>query len=528
MPETITESVHHQLHRLTPHPARGKWLLVTVVVLFGILAAAFIILLIRWPFTPKEVSQNLEEATGSRLQFKSFHPRYLPYPGCVVQGLTFHRGADPKAPPIMSIERLYIRSSVFGLFGKHITKIVADGVHVIMPPFENLGQGSKPSSDIVVGELVAKNAVFEFSRQDPSQPRLKFLAHRLSLKNFGRRTTITFYTLVRVPEPPGEAEVRGTVGPFKENQNPEAPIAGSYTFKDADLSVFEGIAGKLSSNGKFEGKLNHMEVVGETQIPDFEVRRSHHHVDLSTKFSALLNGINGDVQLNDVDAHFWHSSVIARGSIAGTSDSTSGKTTSLDMVVRQGRIQDLMMLFTTDPHSPLTGTVSLHAHAVLRPGPGEFLKKLRMDGDFGIDAAHFTNPSTQQGIGTLSESARGKPPSDDDKGRADGEAESLLSDLKGHVVLNDGVATFTSLSFGVPGAHAEMHGTYGLVSENIDLAGILRMQAKLSDATNGIKSFLVKALSPFLHNNRPREPLPVSITGTYDHPKYHVDTTPKK
>jgi len=151
-----------------------------------------------------------------------------------------------------------------------------------------------------------------------------------------------------------------------------------------------------------------------------------------------------------------------------------------------------------------------------------------MEGDFGIDAAHFSNPATQQGIGVLSESARGKPPDDDDKEKNSADEESLLSDLKGHVVLRNGVATFTNLSFGVPGAHAEMHGTYDLITEKVDLAGVLQMQAKLSDATSGIKSFLVKALSPFLKNNHPREPLPVTITGTYDHPNYHVSSTPKK
>jgi len=509
------------------HPTRGRWLLVTVLTLLGILALALIVLFLKWPFTPKEVAKNLEEATGSKVEIGSFQKIYLPFPGCEARKLTFRRGTDSSKPPIMTIERMHIRSSIFGLFGNHLTKIIADGVHVVMPPL-GTETGPKPASDIVVGELVAKNAVFEFSRQNLSEPRVQFLVRRLSLKNLGRRTTITFYTAVRIPEPPGEAEVRGTLGPFKENQNPEAPVAGTYTFQGADLGKFEGIAGILSSTGKFQGKLNHLEVEGETDTPDFQVRRSNHRVDLKTRFEALVNATNGDVQLNQVQAQFWKSMVVSRGDIEAKSKERPGKTASLDMFVREGRIQDLMMLFIKAPHSPLNGTVSLRAHAVLPPGEGAFLKKLRMDGDFGIDAAHFTNPTTQQGIGTLSESARGKPPGDDEKDKTEADGENLLSDLKGHVILRNGVATFTNLSFGVPGAHAEMHGTYDLVSEKVNLEGILRMQAKLSDATSGIKSFLVKALSPFLKNNHPRDPLPVTITGTYDHPNYHVASTPKK
>ena len=510
-----------------PHPARGKWLLVTVLTLLGVLAVGFVGLLIRWPFTPQEVAKNLEEATGSKVQIATFQKIFLPFPGCVAGGLTFRHGSDSKLPPVMTIERLHIRSSFFGLFGKHITKIVADGVHVVLPPLGS-ETGAKPASDIVVGELVAKNAVIEFSRKSSSDPRIEFLARRLSFKNLGRRTKITFYAAVRTPEPPGEAEVNGTLGPFKEGENPEAPIDGSYTFTSADLGKFPGIAGILASTGKFQGKLNHMEVEGQTDTPDFEVRESNHRVHLTTNFKALVNATNGDVELHGVDAHFLKSAVLTRGEIEGKSDQAPGKTASLDMFVREGRIQDLMMVFIKAPHSPLKGTVSLHAHAVLPPGKEPFLKKLRMEGDFGIDAARFTNAQTQQSIGTLSESARGKPPDDDDKEKNAAEAENLLSDLKGHVVLQNGIATFTRLSFAVPGAHAEMHGTYDLISEKIDLAGVLQMQAKLSDATTGIKSFLVKALSPFLKNNRPREPLPVTITGTYDHPSYHVASTPKK
>jgi hypothetical protein len=51
--------------------------------------------------------------------------------------------------------------------------------------------------------------------------------------------------------------------------------------------------------------------------------------------------------------------------------------------------------------------------------------------------------------------------------------ESVLSDLKGHLVLKDGIANFSSLSFGVPGAPAQLHGTYDLVSERLKSKGEL-------------------------------------------------------
>ena len=58
--------------------------------------------------------------------------------------------------------------------------------------------------------------------------------------------------------------------------------------------------------------------------------------------------------------------------------------------------------------------------------------------------------------------------------------QNVLSDLKGHVLLSNGIATFSNLSFGVPGALAQMRGTYNLISEKIDLHGTLKTEAEIS------------------------------------------------
>ena len=143
-----------------------------------------------------------------------------------------------------------------------------------------------------------------------------------------------------------------------------------------------------------------------------------------------------------------------------------------------------------------------------------------MQGDFGIADGRFTNQETQRKMEKLSEQARGQNQEED--------PADVISELKGHLVLQDGRATFSNLSFSVPGAMVRMHGTYDLDDQRVNLQGILQMRAKLSNATTGVKSFLVKALDPFLHNNYPRAPFPISITGTYHHPSYHVLTRPKK
>ena len=79
----------------------------------------------------------------------------------------------------------------------------------------------------------------------------------------------------------------------------------------------------------------------------------------------------------------------------------------------------------------------------------------------------------------------------------------------------------------MPGALARLEGTYNLLDERIDLEGDLAMQAELSEATKGFKSFLLKAVDPFFKKKKAGAVVPVRITGTYPHPSYGISLTGK-
>lgn len=85
------------------------------------------------------------------------------------------------------------------------------------------------------------------------------------------------------------------------------------------------------------------------------------------------------------------------------------------------------------------------------------------------------------------------------------DSEAVVSDLKGHVVLDDG-AKFSKLLFSVPGALAQVEGTYSLLTERIDFRGTLKTLSQPSKSTHGIKSVwhrICKASVPclfFLHS----------------------------
>jgi hypothetical protein len=133
------------------------------------------------------------------------------------------------------------------------------------------------------------------------------------------------------------------------------------------------------------------------------------------------------------------------------------------------------------------------------------------------------NPHTQAGVGKLSESAQ--------KAEKWGHPEdpaTVLSNLKGHVVAKDGIATLSNLSFSVPGAYARMHGTFSLVDHNVDLHGTLVTTGKVGDATTGLKAVLVKAVTPLFKKRASARIVPFKITGKYQHTTVALDVGAKK
>jgi AsmA-like C-terminal region len=524
-PETMLQPSSVQIGHSEDKSRRKKWLLAGAVIVMGIVAVVLILFIIFWPFTRDKVLKDLADATSSIVEVKSFQETYFPHPGCVAEGVTFLRDRAGKQPPVMTMERLRITGSFWGLFRKRLSLIQADGMRMFVLP---LGSGetwpkNKSTSNVVVSKFVTQGATLEFLQRESGKRPLTFAIHQFSIDDLGSSTVMRFKILVANPEPPGEISASGTLGPWHQDGPADTPVSGTYALQHADLGAFHGIGGMLSSDGKVSGTLRNLRVQGATNAADFMVKRSNHPFRLQTSFEALVSGANGDIVLQHVFAHAWHTNLAADGRIAEGPEH-KGKTTSLEMFVRDGRIEDVLYIFVQAPQSPLTGTASFAAKTRIRPVAGPFLRKVELEGDFGVNSGRFTNPKTQENVGKLSEHGRGEK--DDDPNKPD--PERVLSDLKGHVVLKDGTATFSNLSFGVPGALAHMHGTYNLITERIDLHGTLQLETKLSQATSGIKSFLIKALNPFLKNNKRQIPLPVSITGTYDHPVYKIESTPKK
>jgi hypothetical protein len=93
-------------------------------------------------------------------------------------------------------------------------------------------------------------------------------------------------------------------------------------------------------------------------------------------------------------------------------------------------------------------------------------------------------------------------------------------------LLKDTIATFPDLFLSVPGALAHVHGTYGLLTQQVNFHGTLQVDSKLSKGSKGMKSFLPKFVEPFLKKKNAGEIVPIKIGGTFRHPSYGLDLAP--
>ncbi len=507
------------MKRQMDHIGFPRWVAMTALSALVVIGLVSLVLALRWPFTQAAVIAALQEKFSSTVEFKTFRGTYLT-PGCIAEGVTFRLNDNPSAPPFATVEKLTIEGEYFGLFTspKRIGRVKVEGLRVLIPPPSGRaslsGGEALPNSDLIIGEIIADGAVVQFASDNNPAPPLQFEIHQLRLDSVTDGRPMSFHATLLNPEPPGEVNVDGQLGPLKPNDFAHIALSGAYGFRHAILGVFPGVAGTLSSDGTFGGVLGHIDVQGATDVPDFQLKMSGHPVHLNVQFHAVVDGTDGDVALQLVHAQFEKTSVVSQGQVARTSAGI-GKTLSIAITEATGRIEDWLRLFSSSNRPGLTGSMNFRATVAIPFAQQRFLDEVALQGDFAIDTMSFTRFATQENVDLLSQRAQGE--------KDDGDPATVISDLKGHVEIKNGIATFSTLSFSVPGALAQLHGTYGLINEQIDLHGTLQLDVRLSKGSTGIKSFLLTVVEPFLKKQAAGEIVPVRLTGSYAHPSYGID-----
>ncbi len=469
----------------------------------------------------------LSHEYNSEVELSSFSVS-IPFPLVQTEagGVTLYFQGRRDLPPLIAIKHITMRTSIVGLLRntRRISYVHLEGLQISIPPREaTAGDGGRAKNAmkkfhmVRFGEILSENATLKILTTKPGKAPLEFDLQKLRLNSTGTDDALAFHATLTNPRPPGEIVSSGTFGPWNADVPSQTPVSGDYTFENANLGVFPGISGILSSTGKYAGVLEQIRVEGTTDIPDFRVAIANHPVHLTTTFHATVDGTDGDTYLQPVDAHFGQTGLVAQGSVEGKAG-TKGKTITLDVTASRARIEDLLLMALKESPS-MTGPIHLKTKFILVPGPKQIPERLHLDGSFDLSSLHFTSGAVQQKIDNMSKRSEGKPgevvkPEDAIKD------DDVASAMKSNFRVENGILTLTGLTYGIPGAGVQLDGTYALEPETLDLAGKLTMQAKLSQTTTGFKSFLLKFADPIFSKGSKGTVLPIKITGTVQHPHY--------
>ncbi len=507
---------------------RQRILLIAVCVIVFLAGTGITLLHHYWRFDQKDIIEILQETVpGTKVTIARFHSTYFIHPGCQAEGLTFLRQAiHPGLPPLVTVQKLTIQANYADLFFRpgHISRILIDGLHIEVPPrgssaaFETSSMtDSSNSKQTLVEEITAKGAVLEIGRRE--NPPLKFEIHEIGLRSVGLGQTMSYRIDLQNALPPGEIQATGKFGPWNSHHVGEIAVSGTYKLDRADLGVFSGIQGILASTGRFGGKLNQIAILGETDMRDFSIKARGHSLPVKSHFEATVNGTNGDVRLTKVDVLFQNTPIQVQGSILGKPPA-AGKTAQLELVAPRGRVQDILRPFVKAPAPPMSGPINFRAHVRFSSAQHPFLKAVNLRGDFSIANGRFTAPDTQQSVDRLSARARGIK-------TTSGDPETVDPTLAGSVSLSGGVAKFSEVSLEIPGARAQMTGSFNVLNEKLDFHGTLKTEVEFSDTTHGIKSLLLKPLNPLFKRKHGGAAIPVEMTGTYAQPHFGMEIVPK-
>jgi hypothetical protein len=405
---------------------------------------------------------------------------------------------------------------------RRIRRVHIEDVEIHIPPKERRpppppesGPGSPPgpSSNAAVDRIEALNVNLNIYPAEASKPPRLFAIHQLTLRDAGPNRPMKFEATLTNPTPPGLIQSTGEFGPWVKDDPGMAHVAGEYTFHNADLGVFKSIAGTLDSTGRYNGALEKLEVDGETRTPDFRLTGGNAEL-LTTRFHAIVDGTSGDTYLEPVHATLGKTHLTARGKVVRPEGSKS-RTVLLDVVMKDGRLEDLLRLAVKGNKPLMSGPIDLHTKLQILPLDQPFQEKLVLAGSFNMDQARFLAGSIQKKIDDLSRKAQGQP---------ENEAISdVMSGILGGFSMRDGEIRFSNLTFQVPGAFIHLNGSYGIYSEAIEMRGVARLRAKVSQTQTGWKRILLKPVDPFFSKNGAGTLLPIKITGTKDKPEFGLD-----
>ena len=574
--DLVTRLSSHPTHtpRSYSSPARGpqrrRWqrvFLWTAGILTLLIVALVVVAAIALnraePWLRARVVDTLATRFDANVQLDQFHASAAQGFAVTGAGLRIIPHGLEAYPPVISVDRFSFHMRLAQLFSdrRHVRLVHVDGLHITLPPgaarphlfgkspdattttTPNSSTSPNPSAvdpnkqhhitdtKMYFDEISSHDAVLTLLTSNPAKEPLVFNISKLHLVSQLTSTSMHYTAQLSNPVPAGEITSEGEFGPWNEENPRVTPIAGNYSFDHADLATIKGIAGILSSTGKFSGPLDHLTVDGQTQTPDFRIAEAGHPVALFTQFHAIVDGTNGDTYLQPVQAHFRNTWFTCNGSIVRIPQ--QGHHIALQVSMTRARIEDLLWLGVHSEPPVITGAVHMTTSLDLPPDPSHQLTvahRLGLRGNFTVTGVHFSSAATEKKIDSISLRTQGKPHEANDLSHSNGDQGKIIPDevdipatLTANFTLQNSLLNLHPGEFKVPGLDTTFSGDYTLDGQKFDFSGNAKLQATVSQMFTGWKSMLLKPVDPFFKKHGAGTYIPFHVGGTKEEPKFGLE-----
>ncbi len=444
----------------------------------------------------------------------------LPRPRLWASGVVFREPHHTDRPPLVAVDRLTVDAGPVSLLTQHFGLVRVDGLRIAVPPIGSGGTfgGSAPPgrTPLRIDHVRVREACLEFTAARADQDPLVFVIHALEVDDLGPGQAMPFRASLVNPVPKGELTMTGSVGPIRLDDPPRTPLSGRYELTHADLASVNGLGGTVASTGAFHGVLAEIDVEGQADVPDFSLELGGRAVPLAATFDATVDATTGTTRLSRVQGSRLDTAVNASGAVISL-PGVDGYSVRFEVEVPQGRIEDVLSLAIHSPQPLLLGDVSLRGSMALPYGDTPVASRLRLEGQFGVEAETLRVQALAEGLQTHSDRAQGHQAQ-----RETAEPDRVLRNVSGRFVLDRGVTTLHDISFTMPGALMKLDGTYTLASTALDFSGSIRVDASVSQLVGGFKSVFLKPFDFMFRRGNAGSVLSVRLTGTPADPRFVI------
>jgi hypothetical protein len=443
----------------------------------------------------------------------------------------WYRGRHDR-PPLFAIQKFGFEVDLGTLFDhtRTVSFVALEGMKINVPPKEAHANTDSPGAvvsanqsrngdtpAVLIQHVLINDAELIIRPKSPEKIPLRFDIHKLQLDSQAVGAPMKYQAALTNAMPPGEIVSSGRFGPWVGDEPGDTPLSGQYTFENADLGVFTGIAGILKSSGSFDGALNEIHARGQAIVPDFRLKMAGNPVPLSTHFEVLVDGTNGNTTLKPVQAVLGTTQFTTSGAVI-KHEGDPRRSTNFDVSMPSGNLRDLLRLATKDQPF-MDGKILLETKIEIPPLANKIREKLILDGRFELLEGKFLRSTIQNQIDQLSRRGQGAPNNE--------QIDEVVSYMGGEFRLENEVMTFRSLVFGVPGAHVQLAGNYALDTDVVEFHGSLRLQAKVSQTVGGWKRWVLRPVDPFFSKRGAGTFLSIKVDGTSQHPRFGLDRRTK-